>query len=209
MADVKVYGFAQSTYVRTVRLVLEEKAVDYDLVPVEFGSDALLAVQPFGKIPALAHGGFGLYETSAICRYIDETFDGLALTPSDAQGRARMEQWISAVNGYYDTDMIRHVVIERVAAPRMGREPDEAKIADALPRIEREVEILEAWLDDPTFLAGRMVTIADFFLTPIMAYFSMMPEGEPLVAGKEAIQRWWQHMQARPSFAATQPPPPQ
>ena len=98
MADVKLYGFPQSSYVRTVRLVLEEKAVAYELVPVSFGSDELLAVQPFGKIPAFAHGDFRLYETSAICRYVDETFDGLALTPNDARGRARMEQWISAIN---------------------------------------------------------------------------------------------------------------
>ncbi|MEE8248170.1 MAG: glutathione S-transferase N-terminal domain-containing protein, partial [Alphaproteobacteria bacterium] len=38
MTEVVIYGFPQSTYVRTARLVCEEKGVAYDLAPVEFGS---------------------------------------------------------------------------------------------------------------------------------------------------------------------------
>ena len=57
MADPIVYGPAISTYVRTVRLVLAEKNVAYDLVGVdllkgEHKSEAHLARHPFGKIPA-------------------------------------------------------------------------------------------------------------------------------------------------------------
>jgi glutathione S-transferase len=207
MADVKLYGFPPSTYVRTARLVLEEKGVDYELVPVELGSDELLALQPFGKVPAFAHGDLQIYETSAICRYIDEAFDGPPLQPGDASGRAVMEQWISSLNRNYDTDMIRHVVIERLAAPRRGNEPNEAKIAEALPRIEREMAVLEARLAESAYLAGGDVTLADFFLVPMMVYFRMTPEGETALAGHAAIARWWDTMQARPSFAVTEPPP--
>ena len=42
-----------------------------------------------------------------------------------------MEQWISAGNAYYDRDIVRSIVLERLVAPRFGREPDEAKIAEA------------------------------------------------------------------------------
>src|SRR3954449_12565633 len=42
-----------------------------------------------------------VYETSAIVGYIDDAFDGPRLTPADPRQRARMNQWISAVNGYY------------------------------------------------------------------------------------------------------------
>ncbi len=52
MAEVQIYGFPPSTYTRTALLVLEEKGVDYEIVPLAFGSDELRAVNPFGKIPS-------------------------------------------------------------------------------------------------------------------------------------------------------------
>ncbi len=207
MSDVKLYGFPQSTYVRTARLALAEKGVAYELAPVQLGSEALRAVHPFGKIPAFADGDFTVYETSAICRYVDEAFEGPALQPADAQGRAVMEQWISALNGYYDTDMIRHVVLERVLAPLRGRAADEARIADALPRLAVEMTVLDARLGESACLAGDAVSIADFFLVPMLAYFRDTPEGQEALAGRSHIARWWEAMAARPSFAATTPPP--
>jgi hypothetical protein len=58
-----VFGEPYSVYVRTVRLALEEKAVNYELVPVDvFASGGPppehKARHPFGKIPAFEHAGF-------------------------------------------------------------------------------------------------------------------------------------------------------
>lgn len=209
MADITLYGFPQSSYTWTARLALAEKDVAYEMESVELGGAGNLAVHPFGKIPALRHGDLVLYETSAICRYIDDAFDGPALAPGEATARAWMEQWISAANAYYDTDIIRHVVIERLVAPRRGQEPDEAKIAAALPRIEREMEILDAWLADHAFLAGDRVSIAEFFMLPIMFYLYLMPEGKGMCEASASVMRWWGAVSDRPSFAATRPPMPE
>ncbi len=193
MADVKLYGFPQSTYVRTARLACEEKGVAYDIVPTRPGSPENLAVHPFARVPAMSHGDFRCYETAAICRYVDEAFDGPALQPADAKGRALMTQWISAGNHYYDTDIIRHVVQERFA-PRL---------------FEREMAVLDAWLGDHEFLAGGGVSIADFFMLPILYYFHMTPEGKPLCDDAAGVMRWWGEMSSRPSFEATNPPMPE
>ncbi len=208
MPDLKLYGFAQSTYVRTARLACEEKGVAYEIVPTRPGSPENLAVHPFANVPAMSHGDFRCYETAAICRYVDEAFDGPALQPGDAKGRALMTQWISAANHYYDTDIIRHVVLERFAPRLFERAADEARITDAMPRIEREMEVLDAWLGDHAFLAGDDVSIADFFLLPILFYFQVTPEGKPLCDGAAGVTRWWGAMSSRPSFAATNPPMP-
>jgi glutathione S-transferase len=66
-----VFGAPYSVYVRIVRLVLEEKGVPYQLVPVDiFAADEpspeYMARHPFGKIPAFEHAGFRLYEAGAI-----------------------------------------------------------------------------------------------------------------------------------------------
>ena len=76
MSDVTLYGFPISTYVRTARIALEEKGVKYDLNPLPPHDAELVKHQPFGKVPALKHGDFEIYETAAITRYVDEAFRG-------------------------------------------------------------------------------------------------------------------------------------
>ncbi|TIT61074.1 MAG: glutathione S-transferase family protein, partial [Mesorhizobium sp.] len=66
MSKPVVYGADYSVYVRIVRLVLAEKGIDYELVPVDiFAADGISGWyfdhHPFGRIPAFEHDGFPLY----------------------------------------------------------------------------------------------------------------------------------------------------
>jgi glutathione S-transferase len=83
MADLILYGFPQSNYVRAARMACVEKGVPHTLEPAGPHSPAILEMNPFGKMPAMRHGDFTLYETSAIMRYIDDAFAGPRLTPAD------------------------------------------------------------------------------------------------------------------------------
>lgn len=208
MTKPTIYGFPQSTYVRTVRLACEEKAIDYDLVPMGFSSEGLSDLHPFRRIPAFRHGEVSLFETSAICRYIDAAFEGPSLVPADPASQARMEQWISVVNAYIDPPVIREIVIERITRPLQNRPIDEEKCLDAKPRAAHALGIVEAALDGNTFLAGDNISLADFFLLPILYYFRDLPEGSDILSGLSRLENWYQRLQERPSFAATRPPPP-
>jgi glutathione S-transferase len=70
MPTITVYGTPLSTYVRTVRLLLEEAGAEYDLKSVDFfkGENDSLSTEP--KIPlvspTLEVDGEVLYETAAI-----------------------------------------------------------------------------------------------------------------------------------------------
>lgn len=210
MADVRLVGIPQSTYVRTARLALEEKGVSYELdTTVPIGSDALREIHPFGKIPVIVHGDLVLPETSAVVRYVDEAFDGPALQPGDARGRAEMEKWINYFNVYYDPTVVRTILLERMLAPRLfGRDPDEEKIRAAMPEADYQIKVLEKELANRRFLAGDTVSLADFFMLPALYYFYLTPEGGPLMAEGVApnIGKWWERMSARPSYEATKPP---
>ena len=210
MADPVVYGPAFSTYVRTVRLTLEEKGVDYrleevDILKGESQTPEFLARQPFGKVPAFEHDGFALYETVAIARYVDEAFDGPALQPTDAKDRARMTQIIAIIDNYGYPAMIGACVIQRVVVPMMGGEPDEAAIAEAVPQAETAAAALDDLLGDNAFLAGDAISLADLHLIPVFDYFRATPEGGNALEGKKSLQRWWNDISTRPSVAATQP----
>ena len=210
MADPVVYGPAYSTYTRSARLALEEKGVPYRLEEIDMLGGACaepeyLARQPFAKVPAFEHDGFRLYETSAIMRYVDEAFDGPALQPADAQGRARMEQAISVIDSYAYPSLIGGLVMQRLVAPMLGNECDEAAVAECLPRANTSVEALGAILGDDAYLAGETMSLADLHAAPIFAYATNTAEGAEMIAAQPAMARWWEMMSARESVVKTQP----
>jgi glutathione S-transferase len=203
-----VYGPSYSTYVRTVRLVLEEKAAAYRLVELdtlkaEHKTAEHLARHPFGKVPAFEHDGFTLYETSAIARYLDAAFAEPPLTPADARGAARMQQAIAVVDAYAYPALIGTVAIQRLVAPLLGAAPDEAAIMAALPMVELSLQAFETMLDGSTSLAAEGLCLADLHLAPIMAYFVKTPEGQRLLPSYPGLQRRWEAIAARPSMERT------
>ncbi len=209
MSDVIIYGFPQSTYVRTARLACEEKGVAHSLEPVEFGSPEHRALHPFARIPAIRHGGLTLYETSAIARYIDEAFDGPALQPPEAAARARMNQWISAINDYYYAAMIRGIVFQRLVNPTRGQPVDEAAVEAAVPQVEHQLAMAQRALTDGRFLAGDALSLADLFLGPLIFWLAKTKEGAAALEKASAVRSWYDSLAARPSFAATVPPLPE
>src|ERR1700694_3242943 len=98
MSDFIVHSIPGSPFGRAVLAALEEKGASYRLSPVapgSFKSPEHMARHPFGRVPVLEHGGFMLYETQAILRYLDRVLRAPALTPVDPKARARLDQVIN------------------------------------------------------------------------------------------------------------------
>ena len=210
MAKPVVYGPAYSTYARTVRLALEEKGVDYDLVEVDLLAGASqtpehLARQPFGKVPAFEHDGFALYETDAITRYVDEAFPGADLVPADIKSRARMAQAINIIGGYAYPCLIMQIFMQRAIMPMIGNPTDEGAIAAALPKAETALKALEQLIDGNPYLAGDRLSLADLLLIPIYDYITQIPEGQKLLEATPNLRGWWDRVRTRPSVAKTKP----
>src|SRR5271169_1732696 len=106
MTKPEIIGSARSTYARVVRMVCEEKGIEYTLTETTLGASELRAVHPLGKMPVLRHGDAELFESKAIATYLDRSSAGPAVFPSDPYLVARVEQWVSLVN----TVMERRVV---------------------------------------------------------------------------------------------------
>jgi len=206
-----VFGAAYSVYVRAVRLVLHEKGVAYDLVPIDvFASSGVppehLARHPFGRIPAFEHDGFTLYESGAIERYIDAAFDGPPLQPAEPRAQARMNQALSVLDGYCYRTLVWDIFVERVRAPANGRAPDEARIAAALPRADTCLRALAQIGGAGPWLAGPALTLADLPAAPMFVYFRMAPEGAAAIGRHPRIAAWLDRIIARPSVTATRSP---
>jgi glutathione S-transferase len=121
-ASLALIGTPRSTYVRTVRMALVENG---SCLRVRSGSAAYAAGgrhQSYGRIPVFRDGATALFETSAIVRYLDETFEGAPLLAPNARLRGQMEQWVSMINCHGYDAMVRryvlHYVFRRVKAGR-------------------------------------------------------------------------------------------
>jgi glutathione S-transferase len=76
---------------------LLEKGLTFDVKPVELFANAQREAQfastsITSRVPTLVHDKFALSESSAICEYLDETFAGTRLYPTDVRNRARARQ---------------------------------------------------------------------------------------------------------------------
>jgi glutathione S-transferase len=210
MGRPTLYGADYSVYVRSARLALHEKGVEYELRPVdvfaEGGAPAShLARQPFGRIPAFEQDGFSLYETGAITRYVDEAFAGPSLQPVVPQRRARMNQLISIADGYIYPQLVWGLYVELVSKPRRGAPSDAERVAAAWSRAPICLRALADLMAESPWLAGETLTLADLHVAPMLAYFLMVPEGRALLEAQAGLAGWWQRMEDRPSMRATRP----
>ena len=200
MADIKIYGVAPSTFTRTARLACHEKGIDYELVPMFPGQ--MGALNPFQKIPAIAHGDMTLYESTAILRYLDRTFPGPKLWPQDTRGEALCDQWTSAVCDSLVNSALRYL------ANHYGFLPVPQEMSDKfLAKARDVVPVFDQQLVRSRYLVGDSVTAADLFLAPIVFFFPVVPGLKEIGDAAPNLGRWMKDMAARPSMAATVPEP--
>lgn len=206
MAELKIIGVPQSTYVRVVRMAAEEKGVPYDLDPQPPHSDPVKAVHPFGKVPVMRHGDFELCESRAIASYIDRVFDGPALMPNDPAIAARAEQWISIVNTIMDQSLIRRYFLAGYVYPqRESRDPDAGVIGAVLPDVERQLGVVETALAKSAYLSGDEFSLADINLMPILFYLKGTQEAGSRIDNSATLTDYYERNSSRPSFANTMP----
>lgn len=204
MANLTVYGTPISTYVRTVRLLLEEAGAGYSLKDISiFNGDntsaEYLAKNPFGKVPTLEVDGELLYETPAITGYLDTVVAGNKFSPSDPLLQARMRQIMAIIDSYFYAPAITTIVIQRLIVASQGGTPDEEKVKAAVVPAKTAAEAIESLTVGSPYLLGSEVSIADFYLIPIFTYLSKTPEFDAITAQTPKLRTWWTEASKLPS----------
>lgn len=203
MATLTVYGTPVSTYVRTVRLLLEGVSADYTLTGVnifngESQSADYLAKNPFGKVPTLAVDGELLYETNAIVEHLDAVVADRKFSPSEPLLQARMRQIMAIIDSYLYPAAISTIVIQRLIVPSQGGKTDEALVQSAIAPAQTAVEAIEALVVGSPYLLGSEIGIVDFYLIPIFVYLSKTPEFAAITAQTPKLRAWWDHASQLP-----------
>ena len=200
---MKIYGDPNSTCTRKVLTTLYERNAPFEIVPVVLATGAHkrpehLARQPFGQIPVLDDGDFILYESRAIIRYLDQVLPGAPLTPSDAKGRALMEQWISIETSNF-TPHAMAILYQLYFGPMRGNQPDPAKVDEGRTKLAKAVEVLDRHLARGPYVLGEAFSLADICFMPYVEYLTQTA-AKDAVLDHANVAAWWKRASARASW---------
>ncbi len=177
MASIKVLGLRGSLRTRAVLATLEELALPYEFVTIDFAkmkSQEFLAKQPWGKVPVLEDGSdFQLYESRAIIRYLVNAYDRTgALYPAEPKARAVVDQWISIEQSYYV--VANELIGELFFGPMSGKTANEAKVKDLEVQLAKVLEVMDKHLSKSKFIGGDRFTIAGTYFFTYGALFVLV-----------------------------------
>ncbi len=186
-------------YVQRAAIALTEKGVPFERRDIDLTDkpDWFKALSPLGKVPLLLVGDRPpLFESAAICDYIEESEPHPRLHPEDAFERARHRGWIefasamlSLIAGYYGA-------------------PDDAALAEKESALAERIATLEAALGDGPYFAGARFSLVDAAFAPVFRYFVVFERfHDPgFFAAAPRVRAWRAALAARPSVAAAVAP---
>ena len=117
-----------------------------------------------------------------------------------------MNQLIGIVDAYLFARATAPIGEERVFARMTGAAADEARIQAAMPCAATCVAVLDAMLDDKTYLADESFGLVDIMAGPHLSTLATTPEGLDLLAPHARLRQWLGRLEARASFRETMSP---
>src|SRR5437879_5700734 len=188
------YDAAYSGNTWKVRLLLKQLALPHSTVQLDFFKGEVRtpdfrARNPFGRVPFIADGDFGLAESNAILLYLAR---GSPLLPSDAHAQALVHQWM-----FFEQNQVEL----NIGVPRFLRrmQPAEAERLDSYfrPRATAALKVLERHLASREWLVGSAYSVADIALC---AYTQLAPEAGHDLAAYPAVSAWLSRVRAHTGF---------
>lgn len=206
---MKFYSFPPSPNVRKVSAVIAHLGIDdieHELVNMAKGehkSPDFLAINPMGKLPALADDrGLILWESNAICQFLCEREGDTSFYPRDSRTRADIARWLfwEASAWARPVEILTH---ENVRKPMLGvGEPDAASVKQGEEQFRPLAALLDKHLSTREFLVGDSVTLADFVVGGAATY---VERGRFPVADFPRLQEWWARLHEVPAWRDTIP----
>jgi glutathione S-transferase len=161
---LKILGRVTSINVRKVLWCCEELGLGYEREDWGAGfrstqEPEFLTLNPNAQIPVLVDGGFVLWESNSILRYLANAHGGEWLYPADPQRRARIDQWMdwqaTDFNGAWSYVF---PALMRNTPPN----PDPQRLAAGIDAWGRCIATLERRLEETgAYVAGQDFSLAD------------------------------------------------
>jgi glutathione S-transferase len=200
MAAIKLYDFLSSPNCQRVKVVLAEKKLPYETIPIDLKKGEqkkaeFLKLNPYGKVPVIIDGAAVLYESLIINEYLDEKYPEPPLMPKDHAKRAKIRILTDYGMNHVDVpyQKIRHELLKD------EKERDQETIEKAKSDLKNLLQRLEREIGGEPYLAGEF-SLMDAALIP--RFIRMEGMGVLPDASLPKLGGWLKRMKERPSVKA-------
>ena len=205
MSDLTIWGRTNSINVQKVLWVCEDLNIAHRRIDagMEHGvnkTPEYLHINPNGLVPTINDGGFILWESHAVMRYLIRRSESAvspnveSLYPVNIKGAALVDQWLDWVN--------------TVAWPAMRPlfwgwvrlKPEERNLQDlenSRQLVIKALTMFDVHLKNSTYAAGEYFTLADIPISLIVYRWFNLPIDRPHF---EHLERWYTLVGKRAGF---------
>ena len=197
----RLFHVPLSPFCRKVRLSLAEKKIEVERVEERYWEQDpdFMRRNPAGKVPVLQLDGIIMSESAAICEYIEETRPEPSLMPSDPVQRLEVRRLVSWFDDKFHDEVTSKLLYERVNKKVMKQGfPDSRNVKDGAKAIKYHIDYMAWLLDHRRWLAGDVMTLADFAAPPHLSsldYISAVDWNR-----SDVVKDWYAKIKSRPAF---------
>ena len=197
---IKLYDFKSSPNCQRVKVVLAEKNLAYEIVPIDLRKQEqktpeYLKLNPYGKVPVLTDDATVLYESCIINEYLDEKYPNPPLMPKDLSKKAKARILIDYGFAHFDSPYQKL----RMELTKDPKEQNQQVIDSAKSDLKKLLQRFENEIGDQEYLMGDF-SLVDADLIPRFTRlegFGVLPDPSLPRLGK-----YMEKMKARPSVKA-------
>ncbi|MGY1888466.1 glutathione S-transferase family protein [Pseudomonas sp. SDT291_1_S447] len=197
---LRILGKASSINVRKVLWTCAELHIPFERE--DWGSgfrstndSQFLALNPCAMVPVIQDGDFTLWESNTIIRYLAARYDGSHLYPTDAQTRARVDQWID----WQASELNRSWSYAFMSLARQSPDyQDNAALANGIEQWSKTMAILDRQLEKTgAYVSGEQFSLADIPIGLSVNRWFETPLVHPNFA---AVKAYYERLSLRPGY---------
>ncbi|MFJ2319761.1 glutathione S-transferase family protein [Pseudomonas sp. NPDC087817] len=197
---LRILGKASSINVRKVLWTCAELQIAFEREDWGSGfkptdTPEFLALNPCAMVPVVQDGDFTLWESNSIIRYLVARYDGTHLYPTDAQGRARVDQWID----WQASELNRSWSYAFLSLVRKSPgHQDHAALANGIEQWSNTMKILDRQLEKTgAYISGEQFSLADIPIGLSVNRWFETPLNHP---DFPAVSAYYERLTERPGY---------
>ncbi|OZI38891.1 glutathione S-transferase [Bordetella genomosp. 5] len=197
---LKIWGRLSSLNVQKVMLAVRELALPHELVEVggKFGgldTPEYGKLNPNRRVPVIDDGGFVLWESNAIVRYLAARYGSGTLWPTDPCVRGDADRWMDWQTTEWQPAMVP-AFLQLIRTPEGER--NQAVIDKSVKQINACAQLLDAALQERDYVSGAQFTMGDAALVCSTHRWLGLPIERPATP---ALSAWYRRVMMRPATA--------
>ena len=197
---IQLYDFASSPNCQRVKVVLAEKNLPYESVPVDLRKGEqkkpdFLKLNPYGKVPVIIDGATVLYESLMINEYLEEKYPEPPLMPTDPAKKAKIRILIDYGISHLDSPYQKI----RIESMKDEKERNRETIENAKKELQSLLQRFERELGEQPYLAGDFSLLDAALVSRFLRFegFGVLPD-----PSLPRLGQWLQRTKDRPSVRA-------